>query len=149
MEGGGTQNLDFGQPPTALPNTFTSTNSSAGILDQDAKGAKSVLVLLAMCHTNAGRCRERKAARSSRFVPCVPHVRHAAAELDGRGGGERCLHLLGSPAGVGFAHVGGRLDLGDELENDVGEADDADHGARDDAEPAGAEEDGADEDVDY
>lgn len=67
----------------------------------------------------------------------------AAAE-----GEERCLHLLGSPTSVGFAHVGGWLDLGDELENDVRDADNADDRAGDDAQDVIAEEDGANEDVD-
>lgn len=58
-------------------------------------------------------------------------------------------HLLGAPAGVGLAHVGGRLDGGDELEHDVDDADQADDRAGDDAQDVVVEEDGADEDVDW
>lgn len=57
------------------------------------------------------------------------------------------LYLLGAPALVGLAHVGGGLDGGDELEGDVGEADQADDAAGDNAQDAVVEEDGADEDV--
>ena len=57
-------------------------------------------------------------------------------------------HLLRAPAGVGLAHVGGRLDGGDELEDDIDDADQADDRAGDDAQDAIVEEDGADEDVD-
>lgn len=59
-----------------------------------------------------------------------------------------CLDLLGAPAGVGLAHVGGRLDGRDELEDGVADTDQADDGAGNDAEDAAAEEDGSDEDVD-
>lgn len=57
------------------------------------------------------------------------------------------LHLLGAPAGVGLAHVGGRLDAGDELEDDVADADEADEGAGDDAQHAVVQQDRADKDV--
>jgi len=43
------------------------------------------------------------------------------------------LDLLGTPALVSLAHVGGRLDGGDELEGDVSETDEADQRAVDDA----------------
>lgn len=59
------------------------------------------------------------------------------------------LDLLGTPALVGLAHVGRGLDGGDELECDVGDADEADDGAGDDAQNVIGEEDGADEDVDF
>ncbi len=73
----------------------------------------------------------------------------------GRGGGARgsrggvwiILDLLGAPALVGLAHVGGGLDGGDELEGDVADADEADDAARDDAQDAVVEQDAADEDV--
>lgn len=58
------------------------------------------------------------------------------------------LDLLGTPAGVGLAHVGGGLDGRDELEDGVADTDQADDGAGNDAEDAAAEEDGSDEDVD-
>lgn len=57
------------------------------------------------------------------------------------------LHLLGAPAGIGLAHVGGRLDGGYELEHDVADADEADNGAGDDAQPAVVQQNRADEDV--
>lgn len=55
--------------------------------------------------------------------------------------------MLGTPAGVGLAHVGGRLDGRDELEDGVADTDQADDGAGNDAEDAAAKEDGSDEDV--
>lgn len=54
------------------------------------------------------------------------HVRPAPDVL-------RSLDLLGAPAGVGLAHVGRGLDGGDELEDGIGDTDQADDGARDDA----------------
>lgn len=57
------------------------------------------------------------------------------------------LHLLGAPAGVGLPHVGGGLDGGDELEDGIADADEADDGARDYAQDVAVEQDGADEDV--
>jgi hypothetical protein len=65
------------------------------------------------------------------------------------GSRRRSLDLLGAPAGIGFAHVRGRLDGRNELEDDIGETDDADDGAGNDTEDAAAEDDGADEDVDW
>ena len=65
------------------------------------------------------------------------------------GGGLIDSHLLGAPASVGLAHVGGRLDGRDELEDDVDDTDQADDRAGDDAQDAVVEQDGADEDVDY
>lgn len=59
-----------------------------------------------------------------------------------------CLDLLGAPAGVGLAHVGRGLNGGDELEDGVADANEADEGAGNDAEDAAAEEDGSHEDVD-
>lgn len=57
------------------------------------------------------------------------------------------LDLLGAPAGVGLPHVGGRLDGGDELEDDVAHTDKPDDGAGDDAQHAVVQQDGAHEDV--
>lgn len=57
------------------------------------------------------------------------------------------LHLFGAPASVGLAHVGRRLDGGDELENDVADTNEADDGAGEDAQDAVVQEDGADKDV--
>lgn len=57
------------------------------------------------------------------------------------------LDLLGAPALVGLAHVGGGLDGGDELEGDVADADDADDGARDDAQHVVVQQDATHEDV--
>lgn len=68
---------------------------------------------------------------------------HASGETEASG-----LDALGAPAGVGLPHVGGGLDGGDELETDVGEADDADDAAADDEPEAVAEDEAADEDVD-
>lgn len=59
-----------------------------------------------------------------------------------------CLDLLGTPAGVGLAHVGRGLDGRDELEDGVADTDQADDGAGNDAEDAAAEEDGSDENID-
>lgn len=59
----------------------------------------------------------------------------------------RALHLLGAPAGVGLPHVGRGLDGGDELEDGVADADEADDGAGDYAQDVAVEQDGADEDV--
>ena len=58
------------------------------------------------------------------------------------------LDLFRTPAGIGLAHVRGGLDGWDELENDVGDTDDADDGAGNYAQDAVVEQDGADEDVD-
>lgn len=58
-----------------------------------------------------------------------------------------CLDLLGAPAGVGLAHVGRGLNGGDELEDGVADANEADEGAGNDAEDAAAEENGSHEDV--
>jgi hypothetical protein len=60
----------------------------------------------------------------------------------------RILDLLGSPPSVGFTHVGGRLDGGDELEDDVSEADHADDSAGNDTENTGTQDYGANKDVD-
>lgn len=60
----------------------------------------------------------------------------------------RLLHLLGAPAGIGLAHVGRRLNGGHKLEHAVGQTDDADNGASNDAQGVVVEEDGADENVD-
>lgn len=57
------------------------------------------------------------------------------------------LHLLGAPAGVGLPHIGRRLDRRDEFENDVADADEADDGARDDAQHAVVQQNRADKDV--
>lgn len=57
------------------------------------------------------------------------------------------LHLLCAPAGVGLPHVGGRLDRRDELEDNVANTDEADNGARDDAQHAAVQQDRAYEDV--
>ena len=82
------------------------------------------------------------------WKPCAPRwsIHWRTPWVIGKGR-KLCLHLLGSPAGVGFAHVGGRLDLGNELENDVSQTDEADDRAGNDAKDLGIEEDGADEDV--
>ena len=58
------------------------------------------------------------------------------------------LDLLGTPAGISFPHVGGRLDRGDELEDDVDDASEADDGAGDLGKGVVAKDDGADEEVD-
>ena len=58
------------------------------------------------------------------------------------------LDLLRAPAGISFPHVGRGLDGGDEFEDDVGDTDEADNGACDDAEDAVVEEDASDKDVD-
>lgn len=55
------------------------------------------------------------------------------------------LHLLGAPAGIRLAHVGWRLDGGDEFEHNIADADEADDGAGDDAQPAVVQQDRADE----
>lgn len=57
------------------------------------------------------------------------------------------LYLLGAPAGIGLPHVGGGLDGGDELEDGVADADEADDGAGDYAQDVAVQEDGADKDV--
>lgn len=57
------------------------------------------------------------------------------------------LYLLGAPAGVGLPHVGGGLDGGDEFEDGVADADEADDGAGDYAQDVAVQQDGADEDV--
>lgn len=62
---------------------------------------------------------------------------------------EALLHLLGAPAGIGLAHVGRRLNGGHKLKHAVGQADDADNGASNDAQGVVVEEDGADENVDF
>ncbi len=59
------------------------------------------------------------------------------------------LDLLGAPASVRLAHIGGRLDGRDVLEGDVDNADDADEGASQYPQDVGVEQEGADEDVDY
>ena len=59
------------------------------------------------------------------------------------------LDLLGAPAGIRLAHVRRRLNGGDELEDDVGDADEADNGTGNDSERAHVEHDGANEDVDW
>lgn len=60
------------------------------------------------------------------------------------------LHLLGAPpGGLSLAHVAGGLDRGDELEDDVAEADDAHDAAGDVADDLLAEEEAAEEDVDW
>ena len=58
------------------------------------------------------------------------------------------LDLLGAPAGVGLAHVRGGLDRGNELEDSVGNTDNADNGAGNDTEDVVVEQDGANKDVD-
>jgi hypothetical protein len=59
----------------------------------------------------------------------------------------RPLYLLGAPAGVGLPHVGGGLDGGDELQDGVADADEADDGTRDYAQDVAVQQDGADKDV--
>lgn len=59
------------------------------------------------------------------------------------------LDLFGAPARIRLAHIGGRLDGGDELKDDVRRPDQADDGSRDDLERVTREQDGADEDVDW
>jgi hypothetical protein len=59
------------------------------------------------------------------------------------------LHLLSAPPAVRLAHILRWFDRGDEFEDDVGDADDADHGAEDDVHNVVLEEDGAAEDVNY
>lgn len=61
---------------------------------------------------------------------------------------ESALHLLGSPALVGLAHIRRRLDGRDVLEGNVDDADDGDDGAGDLAQNVVVEEDGADKDID-
>lgn len=77
------------------------------------------------------RCRSSSSSRRSR--------KRASSQVS--------LHLLGAPAGIGLAHVGGRLDGGDELEHNVADADEADDGAGDNAQPAVVQQDRADKDV--
>lgn len=57
------------------------------------------------------------------------------------------LYLLGAPAGVSLPHVGWGLDGGDELEDGVADANEADDGAGDYAQDMAVQQDGADEDV--
>ena len=59
------------------------------------------------------------------------------------------LDLLGAPAGIRLAHVRRRLDGGDELEDDVSNADETDDGTGNDSERAHVEHNGADKDVDW
>lgn len=60
------------------------------------------------------------------------------------------LDLLGAPARVlGFAHVAGRLNGGEELEDDICDTGDSDDATGDLADKQLAEEKGADEDVDW
>ncbi len=59
------------------------------------------------------------------------------------------LDLLGAPAGIGFPHVGRRLNRRDELKGDIADSDESDDRASDDPEDAVMKEDAADEDVDY
>lgn len=63
--------------------------------------------------------------------------------------GSRRLDLLGTPAGIGLAHVARGLDGGNELEDDVGDTDTTDNGTSDVLDDHGAENEAADEDVDY
>ena len=63
--------------------------------------------------------------------------------------GWKGLHLLSAPSPIRFAHVLRRFDGGDEFEDDVGYADDADYGPEDDVHGVVLEEDGAAEDVDF
>jgi hypothetical protein len=58
------------------------------------------------------------------------------------------LHLLGSPASVGFAHICGWLDGGDELEDYEGDADYANDRTSSDLELIIIDKDGAKENVD-
>lgn len=73
--------------------------------------------------------------------PCCPWASYPRACLSA------ALYLLGAPAGVGLPHVGGGLDGGDELEDGVADADEADDGAGDYAQDVAVQQDGADEDV--
>lgn len=57
------------------------------------------------------------------------------------------LHLFCPPAGVCLAHVGRRLDTGDELKNDVTDTDQTDNGAGDDAQDTIVEQNRADKDI--
>lgn len=58
-----------------------------------------------------------------------PQVGVLTASRPGRPG---FLHLLGTPAGIGLPHVGGGLDAGDELEDDVADTNEADDRTGDD-----------------
>jgi hypothetical protein len=60
---------------------------------------------------------------------------------------DTALYLLGAPALVGLAHVGGRLNGWDELEGDVAETNDPDDAAGNDAQDIVVKQDGADKDV--
>jgi hypothetical protein len=58
------------------------------------------------------------------------------------------LDLLGTPALVGLAHVGGGFDGGNELEDDVADTGDADDGGGNLTQDVSVKDDAADEDVD-
>jgi len=58
------------------------------------------------------------------------------------------LDLLGTPTLIGLAHVGWRLDGGDELEDEVGNTGDTDDGSSDLTQDVAVEDNAADEDVD-
>lgn len=68
--------------------------------------------------------------------------------MDPRSSDASHLDLLGTPALVGLAHVGRRLDGGDELEDKVGNTGDTDDGGGDLTQDVVVEENAADEDVD-
>lgn len=59
------------------------------------------------------------------------------------------LDLLSAPASIGLAHVAGGFDGGDELEGNVGNANDANGATGDLAHNQLAEKEATDEDVDY
>jgi hypothetical protein len=58
------------------------------------------------------------------------------------------LDLLSTPALVGLAHVGRRLNGRDELESDISDTDQANQRAVDDAQDVIVEQNGSDENVD-
>lgn len=58
-----------------------------------------------------------------------------------------CLDLLGTPAGIGLAHIARGLDRRDELEDDIADADASDDGTRDVLDCPAAQNKAAKEDV--
>lgn len=60
-----------------------------------------------------------------------------------------CLNLFGAPTRVAIAHVGGRLDRGDELENNVANANDDDDAAGNVIDGPAFQAQATDQDVDY
>lgn len=80
---------------------------------------------------------------TSRHVTKAAAVAHGSPSLR-----RKRLDLLGAPALVRLAHIGGRLDRRNELQHQVSNTSDADDGGGDLAEDVVVEKDAADEDVD-